>query len=150
MTPATAKRALEARLERVADALSSVTAAEGLKAMLEFYRDVRVEGCDLAERGDMLLFQWGLYALSEGERVLIDITRQFIDSAEEGDEAMSQLNLTFLYLPDASLRGIDKGDLWCRSPTELASFEEFIQLHPATRGTQALRPHRVTLEYSQI
>jgi len=118
--------------------------------MFAFYRDVRATNCDLDDSGDMLLFQWGLYDLGEGEHFLIDLTRQFIDSRLEDDDAISQLHLSFLHIPEPKLLVIETGDRWCASPAELQSFEEFVWSNPALVETRSLKLHRVTLEYDQV
>ena len=48
------------------EALATLTPERGLDAMLSFYRDVRAVDCDIAEQGDMLLYQWGIYDWGKG------------------------------------------------------------------------------------
>src|SRR5262245_11906969 len=118
--------------------------------MFEFYRAVRATECDLENNGDMLLFQWGLYDFGKGEHFLVDVTRQFIDSGLEDDDAISQLQLSFLYVPEPKLVAIESGDRWCPSPAELTSFEAFVCSHPAFLETRSLIPKYVTLEYEHV
>lgn len=74
MKPADVKTELEQRIS----SLSDLTPADGFRLMLDGYRDIRVEGCDLEADGDMLLFQWGTYDFGTGETFELNLTRQFL------------------------------------------------------------------------
>jgi hypothetical protein len=100
----------------------------GLEAMLAFYRDVRADGCDLEQNGDMLLYQWGTHDWGQGPHFELDITRQLILEPGE-DENIWQLSLTFTFPPSDSLQALGSGNRWCPSPTELRSFETFVRAH---------------------
>ena len=150
MKPSESKHEFQARLERQLRELSSLSVIDGINAMFEFYRDVRATDCDIEGDGDMLLFQWGIYDFGHGEHFLVDVTRQFIDSRLEDDDAISQLHLSFLHTPEASLVAIEAGDRWCTSPTELPGFEVFVRSHSALLRTRLLAPKRVTLEYDEV
>ena len=66
---------------------------EAVQLMLDFYREVRADDCDLDAGGDMLLFQWGTYDWGSGEAFEYDITRQLI--REPYYDEILQLSLTF-------------------------------------------------------
>ncbi len=143
----------QARLEQIiADSgstLSALSAAEAIRFMLTFYRDLRADDCPLEEDGDMLLFQWGAYNWSKGGSYEYDITRQFTVSDSEGDDGMSQLSLTVHFAVTDALRAL-KGDRWCSSPAEVNEFEQFIRSNAATEAVATLKPVKVTLDWSPI
>lgn len=121
--------------------------------MLDFYRDVRVEGCDLDEDGDMLLFQWGTYDFSEGRSFQFDITRQFIvaDPDNEDDaSAMSQLSFTFHFTPSPQFDALKDGNRWCSTPQDVQGFQAFITEGEAHGTVATARPAKVTLEYGRV
>jgi len=99
MTPSTSVNAFEEFVENRGGALPALTVRTGVAEMLSFYESVSPTGCT-NEDGDMLLFQWGTYNWGDGTQFEINITRQFIESAAEDDDAISQLQLTFKFPPD--------------------------------------------------
>ena len=109
---------------------SALTPAAAVASMIAFYRNVRAEECDLEADGDMLLFQWSAYDWGEGPRFEFDITRQFIIGVGDDDD-IRQLQVTFRFKLDDSLRPLAAGNRWCRTPHELADFSSFIEGHPA-------------------
>jgi hypothetical protein len=153
MTPKTAKNELEERIKQSGTSMSSLMPAQGVRLMLDFYRDVRADGCELDEDGDMLLFQWGTYDFGEGRLFQFNITRQFtVAEPEDGDDdsATSQLSFTFHFMPSAQLDALEDGNRWCSSPAELEDFEEFITDGDAHRAVATARPAKVTLEYGGV
>ena len=126
--------------------LSSLSPNEGIDAMIAFYNDVRAEGCDLNQQGDMLLYQWGNYDWGDGESFEFDITRQLIDGDGE-DEDIRQLNLTFHFTPTATLRKLEAGNRWCRSPKMLKSFQSFVRSSAAFKLVTPAKPLKVSLEF---
>lgn len=133
--------------------MSAWTPAQGIRLMLDFYRDVRTDGCKLDEDGDMLLFQWGTYGLGEGRSFRFDITRQFILSQpeeKEDDRTMSQLSFTFHFNPSTQFDAVKSGNRWCRTPDDLKEFEAFITGGEAHREVAASRPAKVTLYYGRV
>ena len=141
----------KSRLEQlVADSGSTVaalSAADAVRFMLTFYRDVRADDSPLEGDGDMILFQWGAYNRGEGESYTYDISRQFIVSGSDDDDGMSQLSLTVHFPVTDALRAL-KGNKWCCSPAQVDEFEHFIRTHAATRAVSSLIPLQVTLEWS--
>jgi hypothetical protein len=124
---------------------SSLTPAEGVAVMLDFYRDERAEGCELDKDGEMLLYQWGCYDWGEGEFFEFDITRQFIDGAGE-DEDIRQLHLTFKFEPTEALRKVKEGNHWCHSPKDLAAFRSYVDSSKALKAIADAVPVEVSLE----
>lgn len=91
MRPNQAKEKLEERIKQAGTPTSDLTLPQGIQLMLDFYRDVRTQGCDLDDDGDMLLFQWGTYDWDgTGPTFQCDITRQFIKAGSEGDDGQTQ------------------------------------------------------------
>jgi hypothetical protein len=150
MTPENAIVELEKRIAQSGRSLSELTPAEGIELMLDFYRDVRVEGCPLEEDGDMLLFQWGTYDWGQGLSFECDITRQFGESALEGDDALSQLRFTFHFTPSADFDALKEGNRWCYTPEELPDFEKFVVGTDVYRTVAKLRASNVTMIYNRV
>lgn len=105
--------------------LSSGAPREGLEAMLAFFETQRAENCDGPD-ADMLLYQWGTYDWGNGRHFEINITRQFIESGLEDDDAISQLGLTYKFSPSQEFDALAEGNRWCRAAGELASFRAFV------------------------
>jgi hypothetical protein len=151
MKPKDAKKQLAARVKDAGLKLAKLTPAEGIPLMLEFYKDLRADDCELDNDGDMLLYQWGVYEdLDGGESFHLDITRQFTVSDKYGDDAMSQLGLTFFFKPPAKYKAIKDGNRWCSSPKELKAFRSFIEKSPAYKAVAKLEADDVKLQYSRI
>ena len=145
MTPQNSKAELKKRIGQ--SGIAALTPVQGIRLMLDFYKEVRAEDCEPDEDGDMLLFQWGTYDWGQGRAFQFDITRQFIVSEDEDNDAISQLSFKFHFMPSAGLDAIKGGNRWCSGPDELADFEAFIIASDAYRAVQALQPSKVTLEY---
>lgn len=148
MKPESSKTDFEQRIKQVATDLSALTLMKGIQLALDFYKDVRADGCALDADGDMLLFQWGTYDQSQGRTFQFDITRQFIVSKGDEDAAISQLSFRFYFAPSASSDAIKGGNRWCSTPDELKEFEAFIVGSVAYRAVEASLPSQVTLRYS--
>ena len=117
--------------------------------MLEFYRQVRAEDCDVNADGDMVLFQWGVSAC-EGEQTFhYDITRQFIAPGDEDEDGMSQLSLTVHFPATAELRGFE-GEQSCSSPDKADELEQFIRGHEVTKAISSVKRLKTTLEWAPI
>lgn len=150
MRPSASKSVFEERVRKSGAAGRDLTVEQGVRQMLDFYRDVRAEGCDLTGDGDMLLFQWGTYDLG-GERTFrFDLTRQFIVETPDGDLPISQLSLTFHFAPSADLDQAGEGDRWCDTPDGLGDFEAFIASSAARRAVGASRASKVELTLQDV
>lgn len=144
MSPRTCELRFADILEAAGFAPEDVPPEAGIRLMLGFYRDERVEGCLIDEDGDALLYQWGTYDWGEGEAFDLNITRQLIDGDGE-DEDILQLGLTFRFEPSAELRRAGAGNRWCFSPVELDELRYFIEASPAYAAVASLRPVHVNL-----
>ena len=125
----------------------SLSPKDGIQAMLDFYREVRADGCTFDEDADMLLFQWGTYDWGSGEHTEVDITRQLFLSEDAEDEDIWQLSLTFRFEPDDGLRSLRSGDRWCGSDEELQAFAEMIEGSDAYQATASRAPEHTELRY---
>jgi hypothetical protein len=150
MKPTNAKMELEKRISESGTPLSSFTPAHGIRLMLDFYRDVRTDGCELDGDGDMLLFQWGTYTFAKAKSFQLDITRQFILTEPEGDDAMSQLSFTFHFTPSPEFDALKRGERWCHTPGDLQDFEAFITGSAPYLVISTAQPQKVTLEYGGV
>ncbi|HWI59671.1 MAG TPA: hypothetical protein VNZ22_20760, partial [Bacillota bacterium] len=130
--------------------LTELSPAEGIRLMLDFYREVRFDGCPLEEDGDMLLFQWGPAGEGREQTFQCDISRQFIEAEVTEDDTISQLSLTFHFAPSPALRALKEGNRWCSLPDELAGFEAFITASKVYRAVETLQPTRVTLASGEV
>jgi hypothetical protein len=98
----------------------------GFRVLIDFYANVRADGCDLDADQDMLLFQWGTYDWGEGEHFEIDLVRQVMMPDEEDDDAIWQLHLTYRYRASAEFALLGSGNRWCPSPSEASHFAGFV------------------------
>lgn len=98
---------------------------EGFEQFFAFHVSIKAEGCE-DPGSDMLLFQWGVYDWGNGKFFDLNITRQFVEDGLEGDDAISQLSLTFNYEPTAALAAIDAGNSLSDGPINCAAFPEFV------------------------
>lgn len=101
----------------------------GIEQMIGFFEEVKPSGC-ARSRGDALLYQWGTYDWGKGENFELNLTRQFIENGESGDDAISQLQMTFSYPASAQFRAFGSGNRWCWSKEEVPGFRQFILSRP--------------------
>lgn len=99
---------------------------QAILAMLSFYRDQRIDGCDLARDEDMLLFEWGVYDWGDGEHLEVGIARQVILPDEEDDDAIWQLRVTYRRAAEEADERLGKGNRWCADLDDFAAFEAFV------------------------
>lgn len=130
-------------------ALERLTVAQGLAAMLAFYRTQRADDCPADADGDMLLYQWGMSRGDDGDFFVLDMTRQFILGGDSEDENIWQLSLTFKFEPTDALRAILSGNKWCPKPRPQAVdyFEGFVRESDAYRAVSDSESLRVGLDY---
>ena len=148
MTPENAKEEFEYLIRRSGMPMGDLTPAQGIRLMLDFYANIRADNCE-ADDGDMLLFEWGTYNWGDGLSFQLNIARQFITQGEdEDDSAILQLSFTFHFNPSAQFDALQSGNRWCSSPDELRGFEAFITGSKGYRTVQALKPLKVTLDWS--
>jgi len=96
--------------------------------MLELYRTERFARCDVAQDGDMLLFQWGTYDWDGPDRFSLDVTRQLMwwDEGED-DPQIWQLSISFTFPLTDALRAAGSSNRWCHAPAELDGFRAFVE-----------------------
>ena len=150
MKPHEARQAFEKSVAELGTPVSALTPAEAVRLMLSFYRTVRAEGAKLDLDQDMLLCQWGTYERDAGKSFQFDIIRQFIEPGTEDEDGMTQLSLTFCFKLTPELQALGSGQLWCRSPAELAAFKNFIFNSAAYEAIVLETPEAVTLDYNEV
>ena len=128
--------------------VSSLTPAEGLELIADFYRNVRAEDVAQLPDQDMLLYQWGTYNWGQGAHFSLDLTRQLIVGSGE-DDHIWQLHLTFYFPPDQALQQLGKGNRWCESVEALPEFVAFVRSSPAFRAAAGRAHARPELEYER-
>jgi hypothetical protein len=128
--------------------LDILTPSQATDSMIQFYKQLRADECDIEADADMLLFQWGVHNWGAGEFFEYNITRQLIypetipadpallDDEEGEEEIIGQLSLTLKYAPTSDLRAITSGNRWCPNLTDLSTFTTFIADCEATRQVQ--------------
>ena len=143
-----AQSTFEQCLSEAGLSLAQLTVADGLSAMSAFYRDHRVDGCPGDADDDMLLYQWGCETEEGVESFAWNLTRQFTHEADDDDEGIWQLSLTFKFLLLAELRAIEPGNKWCPSfrPQAVQHFAGFVQQSAAFQGVSGLQPQEITLD----
>jgi hypothetical protein len=129
--------------------VSESTPRLGIELMFAFYQSVTPDGCEPND-GDMLLFQWGTYDWGTGENFEIGITRQFIELAEEDDEAISQLSLVYRFEPTDELKSIPAGDRWCDGPSEFDLLREFALSSPQVASVESRVVRSVSIAHSYM
>jgi hypothetical protein len=149
MTPSTSVNAFEDFLGSRGGALPDLTVRTGVAEMLAFYETVLPIGC-ASQNGDMLLFQWGTYDWGDGKQFEIDLTRQFIESAAEDDDAISQLQLVFRFAPDKDRYALGAGNRWSNSQSDIDRFREFILSNPVFRTEADSNPPSVSLRHEYV
>jgi hypothetical protein len=151
MNPKNAKKDLENRIQQIGKSTADLLPAEGVRLMLDFYREVRADGCKGPDQnGDMLLVQWGNYDWGQGPSFQFDLTRQFIVDSQvnaDNDDVIAQLSLRFHFPPSTSLHAIKSGNRWCQAPEELDNFEAFIASHEAYLAARDCRAAKVVLHF---
>lgn len=109
-----------------------LTTKEFIEQGLSFYKNTRIKGVHFNEDGDMLLIQWGIYSLEGTKQFQFDITRQFIESANNEDSQMSQFHLTLIY-PAMHFLEVENGNEWFDHPNlsfEIRSLIENLPFYP--------------------
>jgi hypothetical protein len=122
--------------------LDNLGAAASIELMTSWYNDVRFDGVDIAEEGDMLLFEWS----TQGEKrpmFRYAITRQLIDGALDDDPEIWQLHLELRFTGTPETAAFGSGEQWCDTPAGLDDFRARIDSAPATRFAQSTSPKKV-------
>ena len=151
MRPDTAKSEFESFVAQQGSKIAELRPSRGLHLMIEFYRQVRAEGVlELEEDGDTLLYEWGTFDWGNGNYFQVGMTRQFVDAALEGDDAISQLRLIFRFPPTEDLIRLKHGDRWCDQPKWLSEFETYVWGSEVQDALSTAMPEAVDLVYTRI
>lgn len=150
INPETAKKVFKERLEGADKAISSLTLKDGISAMISYYRDVRMDGCALADDEDIVLFHWGSFLGGPEECFEVAVARQLIIDGDTDNEAIWQLTLSFDFPLSEGLATLDSGQEWCYSPSQLDELEEFISNSDAFKAAESLPPLKVDLLYECV
>ena len=127
--------------------------SELLELVVSLYEKYRIEGTEIEEDGDMLLFQWGTYDWGKGNFFEVDLTRQTtlaLDDPDDASESMRQLSTTLLFTPTSETQEIGEGNQWCSSPGSIAQFLEFIKSSAAFTWSTENTPHKVCVELEHV
>lgn len=146
MHPKHARLKFESAIAAAGKQSNGLRPSDGIRLMLDFYRTVRAEGCDMERDGDMVLFQYGTYERHGSQRFELGVARQFITEGAE-DEDIRQLSLTFEFDASPGLAALGSGDRWCPSPDDVDDFATFIATHPATLAVGSRDDGQVSLTY---
>lgn len=121
-----------------------------LELLVNYYKDIRVAGCEIDLEQDMLLYQWGTYDWGEGLWFEFEITRQI--TVEEKDEyaGMYQLHLTLKYRDCDELSLLDNGCFWCSSLFEVDEFKEEIMNSDVMKAIVSKDIQQVSIIYEQV
>lgn len=126
---------------------------ELLSLVVSLYEKQRIEGTEIEEDGDMLLFQWGTYDWGKGNFFEIDLTRQTmlaIDDPDDASESMRQLRTTLLFTPTSETQKIGEGNQWCSSPDSVEQFLEFIKSSVAFTWITKNTAHKICIELGHV
>ena len=132
---------------------AALSVRDGLEAMLDFYRDMRADGCALENDADMLLFQWGTYSTFPraggiaAEAFDLNLTRQLILDEGGEDDDIWQLALNFEFEPSGELGALGRGNKWCHTLQELPPFRNYVLASPPVTTCSKLQIERRTLKY---
>jgi hypothetical protein len=141
-------------LEKRLAGLDPCGVQEGIAAMLSFYRDTRVERCDVAADGDMLLFQWGTDRAAP--LFTVNITRQlataggsFLDRIHRligwDEPELWQLGLTFAF--EGNFEELGASNDWCHRPSELPNFEEKLNASKVLAAVRGIAPTSIEVTF---
>lgn len=139
-----AKEVFTQFLDKEKVVLSEASPIVCIEKMLEFYSQIRFDGVDLDDDGDMLLFQYGGPYGWEPEFFVLDITRQFM-SSEDG--TISQLSLSYKYKVKSNEM---KDEHWCYDLSEVEAFSKYIKTSEVINWIQKHKADKFSLEYSKI
>jgi hypothetical protein len=149
MTPADSAKVFTEFAELRGTTLKGATPAQGIEAMICFFKDVRPQSPVVEDSGDMLLYQWGLYDWGQGPSFQLNITRQFIEVIEE-EEVMSQLGLTFHFAPSDEIKAFGNKNQWCETKSALNEFATFIQQSAPYVALKDSAAKRIEVKWSPV
>jgi hypothetical protein len=132
--------------KRLAKPVEQLTPRDGIAAMCSFYADERIDGAAIGSDRDMLLYQWGVDSFNAPDIFQLNITRQLNIS---GESQPYQLALIFNYQATESLKRINFGNQWCRSPGDLPAFRKFVESSAAFQTVGNAKADQVDLKLNR-
>lgn len=150
MSPNTSAAEFQSFLTRRGILLSSMDTSQLVESALSFYETVNAACLAEGSGTDMLLFEWGVYNWGQGEHFELGITRQFLSTDGEDDDAISQLRCTAYFEPLPALRAFPASSRWCGSLADLPAFSVFVRESAAYLSVQALKPLKVSVDWSGV
>ncbi|CAN5900069.1 hypothetical protein BH23ACT12_BH23ACT12_12560 [soil metagenome] len=113
-------------------------------AMLRYYAEVRVNGCNPADDDDMLLLDWGSYDWGQGRAYEIDLSRQVLLPGRT-DESVVQLHVVCRFPNTGDLAKIPVGNDWWGSPGTVDEFAEVLKGNVAVAAAADAQPLSVEI-----
>ena len=136
--------------------IETMSPAEGVAAMLAFWRDTHCEGtAPEDEDGDGLLFQWGTYDWTYSKppkpKFHLSISRQlyFVYDASAGDIEIWHLRLEYTFADAPDLAALKSGQEWCFARGDLDRFRDYIAASDAFAAIEHYTPLDVEIAFSQ-
>ncbi len=129
--------------KRLGCSVDQLTPRDGIAAMCDFYADERVDGAAIENDRDMLLYQWGVDTFNAPDVFQLSITRQINVT---GESQPYQLGLIFSFSSTGALQKIDIGNQWCRSPSDLRAFRQFVESSDAYKAVADGKATQVELK----
>jgi hypothetical protein len=119
--------------------------------IVDDYRRHRLPRTDLADDGDVLLFQWGVVDWSDGLNATIDLTRQILRAADTpgGDPSIWQLHCCYRF-PPPLLDRIKNGKAWCAHPDRLEPFVAAMEQSPAWLRLRSAEHREVVVRLARL
>jgi hypothetical protein len=127
-----------------------INAEEAVRLMLAFYEHVHAPEGLLAEDGDVLQVEWGMYDCGETELFHFELSREFTEAGKADENRVSRFTLGLHYRPTFTLRALAAGNRWCWSPADIEAFKSEIRLSEVYRAVATLQPAEVALEWSPM
>jgi hypothetical protein len=140
------KAAFEEVIEALSPDINRLLPEDGIRGLVKFYQMERIDGCDMENDGDMLLFQWGIYNFTGKNEFQINITRQLL--LLEEDEPY-QLSLTFYYDVNDDNSTIKAGNFWCNNVKDISGFLRMIDKNSTYQVLKDKKAAKVEMTYDQ-
>ena len=124
--------------------LHGLVLRDGVDWIIDRYINQRIDGAEISEDGDMLLFQWGSYKWFPPGTISLDLTRQItLSDAGIDEDIMLQLRCVYHY----KMKGVKpSGHFWCRSPLNCDVFTKNIIKNDLYIIYSSIEPHSITLD----
>jgi hypothetical protein len=140
-----------ARLDKLGQAklgpnLQSLTPADGIAAMVEFYRAERPPGYEGTGQ-DVLRFSWGPHEEEGAEHFQLSVARLLSLDPNNGDADHWELTLAFHYTLSEDRKALGKGYDKCWGLDDIKRFEKSIRRSKAMKAASGAIAEKVTLGY---